>query len=242
MRFDTHRARAYVVTKLMHTPGIHDIYDDGTDIVVFCTRDNVKVMVHFFERLMSLVELRQLFEENSASGMHTLPLFWADMLLPGHGQLYEPDEWMMAMLNLQNSWIYGYEVFGEQVFLFGAEFKKHGWLYEINHGRSLDFSSLKTIHVEREMPPMAGNWYSTYFSETGTSEKANQRLHVDLLHLSQDFDRLHLPTTSSFAEVQQSYRKLARRLHPDNNDDSDANEQMKLLNTSYTRIRRHLMD
>ena len=101
-----------MVRKLLNTSGIHDIFDDGTDIVVFRTRENVKVMIHLFERLMSLVELRQLFEENSASGIHTLPLFWADMLLPGHGQLYEPDEWMMAMLKLQNSWIYGYEVFG----------------------------------------------------------------------------------------------------------------------------------
>ena len=242
MRFDTHRARAYVVTKLMRTPGIHDIFDDGTDIVVFRTRDNVKVMIHLFERLMSLLELRQLFEENSASGIHTLPLFWADMLLPGHGQLYEPDDWMMAMLKLHNNWIYGYEVFGDQVFLFGAEFKQLGRLYEIHHGSSLDFRNLETTFIESELPPLAGKWYSTHFNDMSGSDHAGQRLQVELSDLGQDYERLQLKSTSNFAELQQSYRRLARRFHPDNNDNSDAEEQMKLLNLSYTRIRRHLLD
>lgn len=242
MRFDTHRARVFVVNELLRTPGIYDIYDDGTDIVVFRTREGKSVMVHLFERVTSLTELRQLYVENGRVGIHTLPLYWADMMLPGHGQWYVPDDWMIALLKLQKNWIYGYEVFGETVYLFGVHFRKQVGLYEISHGPSLEFDSLRTRHVNCNDAPMAGVWYSTHFEESKFNENDDPQMEVHRSHFHQDFERLNLPSSASFAEVQQSYRQLARALHPDNNLNAEANEQMKLLNISYSRIRKFMLD
>lgn len=239
MRFDTHRARAHVVWQLLHTPGISDIHDDGTDIVVFRAGNGMRVMIHVVERLMPLNELRPLYKENSDAGIHTLLLLWADMLLPAHGQFYEPDEWMQALLQLQDDCIYGYEVFGEQVFLFGVHFRKRGWAREIVHGHSLDFRTLQTETVKCEWPPMLGTWLVARLSELHSSVKAEEPLHRDLSHLRSDFERLNLSGNANFAQVQHAYRVLARQYHPDNNTAADANERMKQLNASYSRIRRH---
>ncbi|MCY3935076.1 MAG: J domain-containing protein [Chloroflexi bacterium] len=242
MRFDTHRARVFVVNQLLRTPGIHDIHDDGTDIVLFRNRAGNHVMVHLFERVTSLTELRQLYAENGVNGIHTLPLYWADMMLPGHGQWYEADDWMNALLKLQRNWIYGYEVFGDSVYLFGVHFRKQGWLHEISHGPALDFRTLNTQNVASEEPPLIGNWYAVHFETGRFNETADPQKELQRSHLYQDFERLKLSTSATFAEVQQSYRQLARALHPDHNLNAAANEQMKLLNISYSRIRQFMWD
>ena len=240
MRFDTHRARAYFVTRLMATAGITDIHDDGTDIVVVSTARGARVMIHLVERLMPLAELRPLFRENSDAGIHTLPLFWADLLLPAHGQLYEPDQWMQAMLRLQGNCIYGYEVFGDDVFLFGVHFRGPGWLRQIEHSPPLGFSDLQTATVDCEWPAMRGSWLVCGLGELPAHHKAQETRRQHSPFLRADFARLNLPPEASIAEVRLAYRRLARHYHPDNNQAADANARMQLINEAYARIRKQL--
>ena len=190
---------------------------------------------------MPLIELRPLFRENSDVGIHTLPLFWADMLLPAHRQIYEPDEWMQALLHLQGDCIYGYEAFGEQVFLFGVHFRGRGWAREAEHSRPLDLRALQTSTVDCDWPPMRGRWLVTSLGDARSGEEAGRPLRATLPFLHTDFERLNLPMEADFLQVQRAYRQLARRYHPDNNPAADANARMQQLNAAYARICRQML-
>ena len=242
MRFDTHRARAFLVGQLMVTPGIADIHDDGTDIVVIQNLAGERIMIHFVERLMPLIELRALFRENSDVGIHTLPLFWADLLLPAHGQWYKPDDWMQALLNLQKDRIFAYEVFGDHVYMFVVHFHGRGWIREIEHGLPLDFRKLQTQKVHCDWPPMLGSWLVTHMSDATTKRWRSHKMAQVSPHLYSDFESLNLSPDADYAQVQRAYFQLAQKNHPDNNSAADANERMTELNLAYTRIRKQFMD
>ncbi len=242
MRFDTHKVRAQFVWELMATPGILDIHDDGTDIVVVRLEDGVRVMIHLIERLMPINELRALFRENSDAGIHTLPIFWADMLLPAHGQIYEPDDWMRALMHLQGDCIYGYEAIGERAYLFAVNFCGIGWAREVQHGSLLNFLSLRTTTVECDWPQMRGRWLVAGLGVgVGGQEKTSERSPWQEApsHLHIDYAQLNLPKEADFLAVQSAYWRMARKYHPDHNSSKDANVRMRRINESYARIREH---
>ena len=87
MRFETIYASQFLVNRLDYARVVTHIKDDG-DIIQLDLTTGQKVMVLLIERVMNVSDIQHYYIENTARGIHTLMMVWADVFLPDDGDMY----------------------------------------------------------------------------------------------------------------------------------------------------------
>ncbi len=235
MRFDTKLASNYLIWWLQYADHVNAILDDGHDLVLLELVTGERILIYLEERLLSPKTIAATYRENSRQGIYTLFFFWCDMLLPPPNRQYLLDDWMVTMIQLHGDIIYGYEVLGGRVYFFPVNFEGKGYERRITFGWVVDFSTLGCHHVNR-----AGEtWYVAGFGHERPRESNEKGIPATLEGY---YAILQLPVGAGLAEVKIAYRDLARQIHPDVNNASDATWQMQLLNVAYQQLVAHLVD
>ncbi|MEO1668659.1 MAG: J domain-containing protein [Chloroflexota bacterium] len=247
MRFDVHTIRVYMVNELMATPQVKEVWHDGSDVVILSFKTGESVSIHLVERYMSLDEIQYIFTENARSGHFTMLLLWADMFMPSDGQVYEPDDWMMTLLQLYGGKIYSYDAWRTEPYIFTVHFHpiRNSRKYLIKHGGDVTISEIGTETIETTIPGFTGFWrvarFDGYASRDGeqfwqdTAPRHDGRNPVRYY-----FNLLGIRASASRDEVKSAYRDLARKHHPDKNPDSDSTRRMQQINDAYQRILRYI--
>lgn len=239
VRGETHDTRNHILRTLMHAPDVVDLWDDGSDMVVATYKNGTRVMFYLIEMPITAHEIHKTLRENSQKGMHTLFLFWAEMLLPGDNQWYIPDEWMQAALALYGDVIYAYEVSRRDVYIFPVHYDFQGTRPEryIRWGKTLRLADVRTDTRQIESRHLNGFFRSAFF-RVGTGQRSHTE-QPTLAHnhsLSAFYTLLGLPMDAVPDSIRKAYRELARQYHPDLNDTPEAHAKMQALNEAYQRI------
>ena len=123
MQSEMHLARNFLIERLHTAAGVVAIHHDGSDYVMADIWTGERIIIYIAETAISLHEIKSLLESHTKSGWYTLFVFWSDMLLPGNGELFLPQDWMQGLLPLYQDKIYGFDVYGKnEVVLFPVYF------------------------------------------------------------------------------------------------------------------------
>jgi hypothetical protein len=239
MRFDTHRVGAFLVEELQKSrPRLEVILDDG-DIMHVRTDHGQLAAIYMVETVISPLELRYHLVTNTAAGMYSMFILWAELLMPAHGTRFVPHDWMSALMALHGDRIYAYDPYGGDNLIFPVYFDREQGRRArgIRHGSAIQPSRLSCLEVEVSVPELRGTFRVADFE---------QRVHVPsqrhVVHdaLTPYFTLLGVDrratAAATRAAVKRAYRRLARQHHPDISDHPDSAETMRRLNEAYTRI------
>ncbi len=242
VRLDTYKASAYLVWQLKHAGAV--ILEDGGDIIHVRVRTGEEVSIHLIESSIEPYEIKSTIAYNHANGIHTMLLFWADMLLPEEGNVVEVQDWEWPLLALYGERIWAYDVFGGEVFLFPVQYHPYGQYREIRFGKTVSMRHLEGEFVEIGSPFMKGKWRVAHFGER--TRHAQHKHHQESQTHTQTtvmpgtleacYQVLGLSPDAEPEDVKTAYRRIARKIHPDINQDADATAQMQALNEAYRRI------
>ncbi len=250
MRFDVHKIRVHLVNELMETPQVKEVWHDGSDVVILDFKTGESVAIHLVERYISINEIEYLFAENARQGYYTILILWADMFMPSDGQVYQADDWMLALLELYGGKIYGYDAWRHAPHIFEVGFTRVGTTYDymIKHNSDVNIGHIGVETVETNLPNFKGFWRVGRFDgfdakdedsywEDNTTSKTGYRptmgYYFKLLGIASNADR---------AAVKRAYRAMALKHHPDVNPHEDTTRRMQQINDAYTRITRYLDD
>jgi hypothetical protein len=235
MRFETHRVSEKLVHLLQASHAVRQVLVDGGDIIEFVLTSGETVSLHLIESEMALYETEQVLQANGRRGVYTLLFFWRDMLLPDHGQTFTMDVSLAAWSALYGGKIYGYDFNGPDIYLFPVHFDatERGWVARF--GLTIDPKRLVVREV-RLGEALPGLWRVAAFDgdEVLPEIEGMPRSIADcytLLEISPGVSRL---------QVKHAYWRMARQLHPDISDATDANARMQALNEAYRAVLEHL--
>jgi hypothetical protein len=232
----------------LHQSAPHvQVVHNALDIVLLNLPGDLQVAIHLVERDIDLGELRRVLEQNARAGRHTLFVLWAAMLLPEHGELYAPYDWMSALLGLYGSKIYAFETAGQHCWLFPVYFDHPltGTVRRIRYGDLLDLGTLRGETVFTEGQFLIGRWQvaacdDAPFHTHGQRRTADAPQAEGRFTLRVYFELLGLRADADAETVRAAYRRLAMQFHPDRNAAPEATLHMQRLNTAYEQIMRHL--
>ena len=159
VRAETEHTRIFILRKLMNMPDVVDLWEDNSDLIVATFANGQRVMFYLVDYLMSAHELQKTLRENSQQGIHTLFMFWADMLLPNDGERFLPHDWMQSMLALYGDKIYGYDVSNSEVFIFPVYYDYQPGYNEryIRWGKTVNIRHLNLDFVNVESAFLRGH-------------------------------------------------------------------------------------
>jgi hypothetical protein len=245
MRFETHRASAYLVEKFKAT-GMNILHDGGDIILV--EQGGEKISIHLIESYLPLYEIKTILGQQEKAGIFTLFVFLSDVMLPHDGQRYTPDDWMRAMLALYGEKIYGYELYGTQVFFYPAYFDMTGKMERrVRYGETIEFAFLQSAVIETAMPEFSGVWHVANFTEQPSAtwwgrakEERETRSAPAPAKVTSFYAILGVKEGTDRAEIKRAYRLLARKYHPDLNDSPEATARMQEINEAYTWVMQQL--
>jgi len=242
IRVTTYKSAAYLIKKLWDAGTMHEMIEDGGDIILFRTPGGQTVSVHMIEGALPLYEIRQTLEYNAERGHFTMFMLWTRMMLPGHATTYAPDDWMEALFTLYGGCIYGYDVFEREVYMFPVYFQGDAGERLIHYGTTIHPARLTTRFVETDLPNFKGKWRVADMN--GTAEEAYRaKMTPDQLSaLDEAYILLEVTLDDDKETIKKAYRLLARRYHPDTNKSPEANDMMRKVNESYQQIIESLDD
>lgn len=246
MRFDVHTVRCHLVNALIDTPQVKEVWHDGSDVVILDFKTGESIAIHLVERFMSVDEISYIFNHNAEQGHYTLLVLWADMFMPSDGQVFEPLDWMYALLQLYGGKIYAYDAWRDEPYIFRVHFQpiENSHKYLVRHGQEIAIHEIGIDTIETTMSYFRGFWrvarfdgfvgeWQETFWEPPTQNGANSSVRFY-------FNLLGLPQTASREAVKLAYRELARKHHPDLNPTADSTQRMQQINDAYQRILRYL--
>lgn len=241
MRYDTLNAGSYLVWRLQYTGRLKDVRDDG-DLIYLELRTGERLMIYLIERPITLSELQQHLTENTSRQIHTLMLFWIDMLLPPDGSVYPLTDWMAALVTLHQGKIFGFEVAGREAYFVPVYFEGGGYQRQVRYGSIVNYAHLHGQTVTTRATFMPGTWRIATFDAPGAGRARGARTdapRADNNPLAVHFQTLGLRSDANRERVKQAYRQLARTHHPDLNQSTQSDQQMKRINEAYNRLIRH---
>jgi hypothetical protein len=254
MRISLNYVNAYLVKALLRSDVVADIGENGLDIIEVILRSGERVTIYLVERDIDVDLIKATLERDTARHESSLFILWTAMLLPEHGELYRPYDWMSALTSLYGDKIYGFESYGENVYIFPVHFDVHdsGITRQIRYGEHIDVNALKseTIHVHGHLNGMYriahfDPDYSTaqqHNDDTAEHEntRRSSRANATRSPIYVYYEVLGIALDADVNTVKKAYRQLAMLYHPDLNKTDEAHERMQAINTAYTQILRWL--
>lgn len=256
MRLNLYVANAHLVYELELAQAVAKVTHNGYDIVLVELPTGEKVAIHLVERDIDVAYIKQILEANAHKDMYTLFMLWAAMLLPEHGELYLPYDWMSALLALYDDRIYAFEAEGSAAWLFPIHFDVVAGTVErsIRYGERLDMRRLRCETVITEAGVLNGQWRIADFGD-GAARRPNQHAGPGQTETDETqwrdsgrrggrstihvyYEILGVPIDADRETIRRAYRQLAMQYHPDHNDSPEAAEKMKAINAAYA----HIMD
>ncbi len=244
MRFDVHTVRCNLVNELMDAPHVKEVWHDGSDVVILDFKTGESVAIHLIERYMSINEIEYILNEDARSQYYTMLILWADMFMPSNGQVYEPDDWMLALMQLYGGKIYAYDAWRSEPYVFTVHFHRvrNSHSHLIQHGAHVNIAHINVDTIETNFAFFSGFWRVARFDGVRESEASAddwQDLPPTAAQQSSVgyyFNILGVKSTATREEVKQAYRAMARKHHPDRNPDVDTTKRMQQINQAYMRL------
>lgn len=247
MRFDVHKVRVHLVEQLMETPHVREVWHDGTDVVILDFESGESVSIHMVERYISIDEMQYIFSQNARQGYYTLLILWGDMFMPSDGQIYEPNDWMFALLQLYGGKIYAYDAWRHAPFVFQVRFHRIGESrkYRVEHVDDISIGRIGTETIETTFSFFNGFWRVARFDGYATDDETAYWENVEQpdgrrTSVRYYFNLLGINTNADRDQVKQAYRDLARKHHPDLNPAEDTTQRMQKINDAYAHILRYM--
>jgi hypothetical protein len=237
MRYDTFTAVHQFVSRVQEAGNLRRFYEDG-DLMYFSLNSGERIMGYLIERAFSLQNLQQHLAANTRKGRYSLFIFYADMFLPAHGDVYPLEDWMQALVAVQRGTIYGFEVTGKQSFFFPVYFEGEGRYRRVWHGDLIDIGALHGEIVDTDHPYIAGRWRVASFERRDEQEAPHARAAQPAAPnpLQPHYSVLGVAYGDPLITIKKAYRDLARQYHPDVNTSPEAAARMKQINEAYRRV------
>ncbi len=251
MRFDTHKAGAYLVNSLLDAGAVSEVHHDGNDIILVGMPNGDSVMIYMIERPIARSEVLTTLERNTQLDIYTLFVFWCDMLLPREGSFYRVDDWMDLLLPLYDQKLYGFEVVHGRVWIFPVHFEGEGPIRRIHYGDTLDWAAFGVGQAQTRSDYFEGLLHVADFSQPLETAQArareahSKRTHAErptLSELERSYAVLSVSPGADRATIRAAYRRLAMQYHPDVNPSREATARMQEINVAYMQILAQLDD
>jgi DnaJ domain len=246
MRYMMYVANAHLINELRAAGAILDVVHNGYDVVMARVPSGQQVAFHFIERDIDVRLIHTILAENEAKGIYTLFLLWCAMLLPDHGSLYPPYDWMQALLTLYHDRIYAFEAEGQQAWIFPVHFRQVPDTYKrlVRFGDPVNFAHLGIEDIQVESAHIRGRFRIADFEDRQSARERRQnpskertRLFMSYSNpLRAHFELLGVPIDADIELIRKAYRSLAMAYHPDLNKTPEANAKMQQINTAYREI------
>ena len=235
MRIALSHVNAYLINGLYRSGAIADIQHNGLDIVLALLPTGEKVAIHLVERDIDIGEIHSVLTRNTTENIYTLFILWCPMLLPDHGMMYRPYDWMRTLLAVYGDRIYGFESEGANTFVFPVHFDTPDAANTryVHWGENIALSKLYCRSVYIEEQPLHGNWRIADFEPV--RQQPGVQTPADPMYAF--YEILGVGLQDDWETIRKAYRDLARRYHPDVNMTPEANTQMQRINTAYERLR-----
>jgi hypothetical protein len=238
LRHETYYAGEQLIHQMHHSGTLQRMLHDGGDIFLFETASGAKVSIHMIESGIPLYEIRKILNGNTRQGIYTLFMLWCSMMVPNDGQIFKMTDWMQAFIALNGDRIYAYDIFDSEVYLFQVYFHRQGNSahYLVEYGLTVRAGRLGYKDLDLRLSPDDLTWKVAYFGVPKYSAHDVLTGAVVLSGLEAAYALLGVDAGDDRDTVKQAYRLLARRYHPDQNQDPAAHEHMQRLNDAYQRV------
>lgn len=246
MRINLNYVNAYLVKALIDADVILDVKANGLDVIHLELATGEVVAIHLIERDIDLGLIKDILAENAGHKYSTLFILWSAMLLPEHGELYRPYDWMSALLALYGDKIYAYEVYGKQIYIFPVYFDMQpvGIERDVRYGEKVNMSKLASDTIHAQSQHLRGTFRIADF-DGGAPKHSEQRqgeyqhysrLRKDRNPIAVYYEVLGVSLDADLDTIRKIYRQLAMLYHPDLNSSPEATERMQEINTAYAQI------
>lgn len=231
VRFDTYNASAHLVRQI-EASQVAVVEHDGGDNLMIRLHSGERISVYLIETIIPPYEIRTTLQENTTSDVYTLFILWGDMFLPSHGDVFEPDGWMRALIALYDHKIYAFDVYGKDIRIFPVYFEPRGYRFHIRYAPDIDVTRLgcDTIHLPHHRE-IGGQWRIADFDH----ERA-ARTRITPKAPRTAWDILGVPHHADAATIKRAFRRLARLYHPDVNTAPNATRRMQAINQAYAAL------
>lgn len=260
MRLDSNYVRLHIVEQLSKSKFATIRYDDF-DVIVVDLPNQQSAAICLMERPMPLHEIITIYEQHAKDNTHTVFILKGEMLLPDHGDIFEPPEWLLALHTLHNQKVYAYHTLGEEVAIFPVHLQRIGYGSErlVKYGKPIDVKDIGCPFIDISGGKLQGRWRMADFVEG----RGRQRIYRARMETDQErwqrFQRrqqreqsaaspspknsllahylvLGVRENAAWEEVKRAYRQLARQYHPDLNPSKSATEKMQAINYAYAQL------
>jgi len=234
IRHETYYAGDYIINQLERSGALGKMLHDGADIILFRLRSGEQVSLHLIESGIPVYEIRNILKANAEKDIYTMFLLWCAMMVPEDGREYVMDDWMQAFLALNGDYLYAYDILESDVYLFPVYFRGEGLRRRVEYGTTLRAGQIRVSEVDSRLPDFAGTWKVAHF---GVGPATKRRAQVSLDGVKDAYVLLGVSASDDLETIKKAYRLLARRYHPDTNqDDDDTTRSMQQINVAYEMI------
>lgn len=247
MRLDTYSFRNHLIEALEAGDSGAQIELDDGDVIRVRLSSHERVEIHIIEREVEIEEIRSIFAQNQAleDSTHTLYLLWCDMTLPDHGEVFEPEAWLLTLHTLYGQRVYGYRVYGYESYIYPVHLE---WLSPVqrraHYGAPVRIAALGCAINHVESAKLAGAWYIADFNDSSPSatyqrtyktvdDRQRRQLPQPTHELQHYYALLGVEVTANRDTLKKAYRNLARLYHPDLNPEAGTHEKMQHINEAY---------
>lgn len=174
MRMNRQDVRLHLLREFGQASQIIDVEDYWEDVLLVALKSGQTAAIYLLDRNVDLEEIRAIFVRNTQENLHTLFILWSDMLIPEHGEIYEPETWMMALYTLFGGKVYAYRLL-EHISIFPVYLDGEGENRRVRHGAMVDVNQLGCEVVYAPAPFLEGGWHIADFSAERVSQTESAR-------------------------------------------------------------------
>jgi DnaJ-domain-containing protein 1 len=174
MRMNRQDVRLHLLREFEQATQIIDVEDYWEDVLLVELKSGQTAAIYLLDRNVDLEEIRDIFIRNTQEKLHTLFILWSDMLIPEHGEIYEPETWMLGLYALFGGKVYAYRLL-EHISIFPVYLDGEGENRRVRHGNMVDVNQLGCEVVYAPAPFLEGGWHIADFAAERVTQTESDR-------------------------------------------------------------------